>query len=350
MKNFAFSFLALILLFPFFPIHSKAKAPIRHQIQQIKGYNKIDGKADSIGAYCRLDGIVQSPNFLSPKQLYFSMFDSTGSIAVINYKSAFGYAPTSGDSVHVIGTICQDPTKGSGSHFALNALTYIRPDSIWLTSGSYTTHSPIVIGDTLHEKYESELVTIKNIYYRGIWPIDTTKSHRYWHEPNFVSYHGKTTIRMVVLPGMALFGAKEPPLNVKLNITGIVSQGHGVLSSPSPEWLDSDTYFIFPRDSNDIQKSITSDIKSEDAPKEGINIYPNPSSNIFHITLPGNLLQNKYFIEVTDIIGRKILASSLIYSDNYSLNAYDWPPGIYMVIIKNSSGNFFLNKIAKTGD
>ncbi len=348
MKNLKFIVL-LFLLFPVLNTYSKSKkVAIRYKINQINGYNKKTGVSDSIGAYCRLDGIVQSPNFLAPKQLYFSIFDSTGAMAVRNTNSVFGYTPTPGDSVHVRGTLMQDTNRKSSSAFSFTALTWLNLDSIWLTPGSYPVRKPIVIGDTLREKYESQLVTIQNVFYTKGWDGDSVNGTSYGRIPTFKRNGGNVKVQMRIFFGMDLYKDPAPSTKNKVDITGIVSQGYNFsISPPYRKLIDSNTYFLIPIDTGYIKQSLISNIEEENPVFESTGIYPNPSTGIFNITIPGNIAPKQVLIEVSDLTGRQIFSKPILISGSYALNLLAYPAGIYVVRITSSDGSILRKKIIK---
>lgn len=74
-----------------------------------------------------------------------------------------------------------------------------------------------------------------------------------------------------------------------------------------------------------------------------IKVFPNPSSNNFHISMP--LSSNKYVVTVYDNKGNAI-GNSKITSNSFAFGD-DLKPGVYLVQIKNDNAIVFEQKIIK---
>jgi hypothetical protein len=68
-----------------------------------------------------------------------------------------------------------------------------------------------------------------------------------------------------------------------------------------------------------------------------LDIYPNPSKSSFTISS-----SEKGIVTVCDILGRTLLTAQ-IEPGNTVINAYPWPPGMYIVTVKYPNG-FVVNK------
>jgi hypothetical protein len=85
---------------------------------------------------------------------------------------------------------------------------------------------------------------------------------------------------------------------------------------------------------------------NETGPGNEIKIYPNPSSDMVNIALPGN---EKYALTIYNSIGDKIYNAQLISPvklnpANYVLQTSNFPEGIYYLVITGKK-RFFSSKI-----
>ncbi len=80
---------------------------------------------------------------------------------------------------------------------------------------------------------------------------------------------------------------------------------------------------------------------------EAIQVYPNPSMNIFTIALPESSLQKEYILEVTDMLGRRIYTQRLTHITKTQLNAESWSHGAYQLRITEKDGKTYQQRIIK---
>jgi hypothetical protein len=84
-------------------------------------------------------------------------------------------------------------------------------------------------------------------------------------------------------------------------------------------------------------------VSIEELLENNIVIYPNPSSGIFHISLPSN---QTYEIEVVDNMGRVVLNQSNI-ENTTSLDLSDQANGVYLIRLIDASGNMSFGRVVK---
>jgi hypothetical protein len=77
--------------------------------------------------------------------------------------------------------------------------------------------------------------------------------------------------------------------------------------------------------------------------ENNIVIYPNPSSGIFHISLPS---QKTFMIEVVDNMGRVVLNQSNI-ENTTSLDLSDQASGVYLIRLIDAAGNVSFGRVVK---
>ncbi len=88
-----------------------------------------------------------------------------------------------------------------------------------------------------------------------------------------------------------------------------------------------------------MQFRITS-VKKESSKNE-IQVYPNPSSGIFHV----KELSGKSTLQIIDFQGR-VLQNSIVNDSQTTLDLSAYPPGMYLLKIENTNG-FFVKKLNK---
>ena len=313
-----------------------------YTIAQVRSQDSI-GYADSVGGtYCHLRGIVQSTQCYGT-QMFFSIFDSTGSIMVINQSGNYGYGPTPGDSIHIIGTIDQNVnTTRRASHELsfYSGMTFIRPDTFWLISGSYKLKPPIIVKDLL-EVNEAQLVRMNHIRYYCCW---RDKGQRYGIKSVFLDSTLPNFVDVGIPPLHPMFYHAPPDSGRYYDVTGILCQWDVSITG------GRDYYSIIPRDTYDVVRSGYSGVEetnsSSSMSKPNLTIFPNPAQN--EITLSFNDEQPNGMIQIIDGTGRIVLQQGVAYAaaqatiDVSMLNA-----GIYTVIVSGDGGQYLSSKFVK---
>ncbi|MBI1315369.1 T9SS type A sorting domain-containing protein [bacterium] len=123
-----------------------------YSIAQVTAVDAV-GLPDSMGVYCRIQGVVHGFNVQNPNgtNAQFTVIDATGGLSAFYSLNNVPYSPTEGDLVRIVGTIDQ-----------FNGLTEILPDSITLISAGNPTATPLVVTQLI-ESTESELIRINNL-------------------------------------------------------------------------------------------------------------------------------------------------------------------------------------------
>jgi hypothetical protein len=93
---------------------------------------------------------------------------------------------------------------------------------------------------------------------------------------------------------------------------------------------------------DDIQK-VTS-IKEETLLTEKINIYPNPTNNLFQIQLP---FVASFDYVIIDIAGKIVKQESVLTTNLHEVEINFAPKGIYFLTIKTNDNQIFTKKIVK---
>ena len=70
-----------------------------------------------------------------------------------------------------------------------------------------------------------------------------------------------------------------------------------------------------------------------------ITIFPNPAGDHFYILLPASSTKEKFWISVYDLVGRSVDCPHDSGSGKIRIDGSGLPSGIYLVLIRNESGN-----------
>lgn len=123
-----------------------------YNIADIRGVD-ANGVLDSLGVYCKIEGVVLGFNIQSPTgtNVQFTVQDATSGISVFYSLNNVSYNPIEGDRVRVIGTVD-----------SYNGLAELIPDSIAFISNGNPLPTPQVV-TALNESTESVLIQINNV-------------------------------------------------------------------------------------------------------------------------------------------------------------------------------------------
>ena len=113
--------------------------------------NPSTGSLDSLGAQCKVEGIVTSIDFDGNNGYYFFVQDSTAGILIYSFTNLNSYSVSMGDKLRLIGEIQQ-----------YNGSTRIDVDSIAFISSNNTIPAPQVV-NLLDESTEGSLVTLQGV-------------------------------------------------------------------------------------------------------------------------------------------------------------------------------------------
>jgi len=211
----------------------------RTPLKKIRDVKPVDanGIADSAGLYCYLSGIVEDSN-LSGTGLFISIRDTTGAISLVSM-SNFGYAPHTGDSILVLGTIEQ-------SQFGVTEMLL---DSLYILSTGY----PVLPQATaaLDEGTESDLVKIAHVAITNPSQWDTTSTGKALKQYIEVRVsNGVNFYNLLILRTTHSFFHAPPTTSDTFNITGIGYQADTPTTKP-PKFLSN--YILLPRMWGDFQ-------------------------------------------------------------------------------------------------
>jgi len=285
-----------------------------YTIAQVEPYNSTTGIADSLGTYCFLKGVVQSPNLTGSSLVEgFAVQDNTGGISVEALAKFDGYTPIVGDSIIMKGTVVQS-----------NGLTVFSIDSISKRTGG-SAISPVVV-TTLDEATESKLVTMKTYALTTPSQWDTTKAVNGLITVQATQFGTSNTITMIIAKGTNLYKNSAAPTGGHFDVTGISSQ-----NDPSAPFLSD--YVLIPRSTADIVAS--SGIQNIEADKMNISVFPNPASDFVNINASFPMTQ----ITITDMLG-KTVAVVVPGPGMAKINIANFNKGIYILKVDNETNSY----------
>jgi hypothetical protein len=86
----------------------------------------------------------------------------------------------------------------------------------------------------------------------------------------------------------------------------------------------------------------------ENISKENLNIFPNPTTGNFTISIPKNINANKWNLEMYDITGKQVFAQQYQGNKDFISMSETLPTGLYMVKMyyeQNNENNVYVGKI-----
>jgi hypothetical protein len=110
----------------------------------------VDGVPDSLGVYCKVEGIVYGVDLDGNNGISFTLIDETGGINIFNFNDVDNYVVNQGDEIRAVGEID-----------FFNGLLELFPDSITVLSTGNCIPFPTVVS-TLGEETESQYIELKN--------------------------------------------------------------------------------------------------------------------------------------------------------------------------------------------
>jgi len=285
--------------------------PPLYLIEQVRTVN-ANGVADSLGVNCRLVGTVHGINFSNNtlQGITFFICDAVSGINVTKTPNTLAYTVNQGDLLRVCGKISQ-----------VNGLIEITPDSLVVISSGNTLNTPIVV-TTLDDSYESRLVKMYGLSYVSGWP--TTASN---FATTVKTFDGTDTISLVIARYCNIQGTQAP--TDTFTVVGMESQS----DNTSPY---TSGYFIYPRDTNDIIITHTSDVGiNNPASTPAFSIYPNPSNGSFRVLFNKNIDAD---VKVYSMIGT-LVNDRKVNSYYTDLDISSYGKGLYIIqIINNKTG------------
>ncbi len=284
-----------------------------YTIAQVEPYNATTGVADSIGLYCYLKGVVQSPNITGSSLLEgFAVQDNTGGISVAGIANFGGYTPNVGDSVVLRGTVSQS-----------NGLTIFLIDSISKRSGG-SAISPVVV-TTLGEATESKLVTMKTYKLTTPSSWDVAKAVNGLITVQATQFGTSNTITLVIANGTNLYANSSAPTGY-FDVTGIGSQ-----NDPAAPFLSD--YVLIPRSTSDFAHS--SGIENGIDVNTQISVYPNPASDFVNISSSSTISR----ITVIDMLGNTVV-TEIPNAGLAKINTSGFSKGVYILKVDSETDSY----------
>ena len=200
-----------------------------YTIKEVSGVNATTGVADSLNVYCRLNGVIQSPNFSqSTNNSMFYIHDNSDGILINRTGVVPVFIVRRGDKVRVVGRVQQ--TSG---------LIRITPDSIVVIDSFQQERIPTVT-TKLNENTEAEVIRLNNLKLinPAQWPVTVGTTARIVSATN-----GIDTFTINIFVRCPIQGTPAP--TGLFDIVGLGSQND--VSSPY-----TTGYTIWPRDLNDL--------------------------------------------------------------------------------------------------
>jgi len=339
-----------------------------------------NGVGTAVGDSVRIIGVVHCQNF-SNSGYDITLIDSNNDgITLFSPTDINGYIPTEGDEIEVEGVITQ-----------VTGLIQIKPDNISVLQQGAALQSPMLT-TVLNESTESQFIRLENLELvngEAMWPSDG----------NIEVTNTVDTFTVRVTAASALAGTATP--GTYFHLTGIGKQDDS--SSPfdsgyqiypcgvdpycdidnsttlnnetlsvndtghSYQWINcADSSVITgetgesftPTTNGDYAVIITQgpcvdtsacvfvDVLGLEGNElsELFNIYPNPAKDM--ITVQYDLSTSDAVLEIFEISGRSISKNNLTSNkDKISLNISKFQPGVYIVVVRQSNGNTWQQKL-----
>lgn len=253
-----------------------------------------EGRADSLGVKCQLQGVVYGVNMRS-SGLQFTLIDSNNDgIGVFSSAETFGYTVNEGDEIILKGEVTQ-----------FRGLTQFVPSDLTFVSAGNDLFAPQAVTQ-LGEETESQLVTIENLTVGTV----TTDSGG----ANAEVSNGTTTFLMRIDAETGLTVDDIP--TTAFNLTGIGGQFD--LDGNAPF---DDGYQLLPRYLADIKLL---DATFDPTIDELVKVFPNPAS----LQLQINMTEAFESLRLVDMLGREVLRiTEPQLSESVDLQAL--APGMY---------------------
>jgi hypothetical protein len=181
----------------------------------------------------------------------------------------------------------------------------------------------------------------------GVYKSGTTTSN--WSAVN--NGLGNTNIRSFHSIGSDLFAGTSSGIfyttNGGINWNDIST---GLPSNTNIYSITSDNLYLYVgTDSVVWRRPLTqvTGIREGNPQQQSFNIYPNPVSNYFTLTMDhGQFSMNNWTLTLSDVVGKKILSRSIIVEEQ-AFDISSVPPGVYFVTITNDQNRSMTKKLLK---
>jgi Lamin Tail Domain len=257
-----------------------------------------DGRADSTGLKCELQGLVLNTN-LRPAGIECTMVndDGTAGIGLFRATGTFGYTPTPGDRVTVRGAVSQ-----------FNGLTQLTLDTLFRTAQGVALPQPSTV-TALDESAESRLVLIRNV--RVATPAQWTGMGTGF---NVDVTNGTQTFVMRIDNDVDLYRLPAP--TTAFDLVGIGGQ----FDNSSPFTAG---YQIVPRSAADLRAVSSIQVVDFSA---SVRLWPNPVQDML-------LIETAMPFDRIQVIGMDgaVLYSVAEPAASLQVPSRDWPAGAYAV-------------------
>ncbi len=338
-----------------------------------------NGVGTAVGDSVRLIGVVHCQNF-SYLGYDISLIDANNDgITLFNTTTINGYIPTEGDEIEVDGVITQ-----------VNGLIQIKPDNINLLQQGAALQSPMLT-TVLDETTESQLVRLENLELvngETMWPTDGNIEVTNTVDTFTVRVTAASALAGTATPGtyfhLTGLGKQydtsspydegyqiypcgvDPYCDIDISTTlnnqtiSVVDTGH------TYQWIDcadssaiaGETGETFTPTANgdyaviitqgpcvDTSACVFVDVLGlEGNELGGISVYPNPAKDM--ITIQYDLATSNAVLEIFEISGRSISKNNLTSNkDKISLNTSKFRAGVYIVVVRQSNGNTWQQKL-----
>ena len=279
--------------------------PIRtYRIGQVRRVRPATAVADSAGLYCRLFGVVNSPNFRDAG-LDFSLVDGTKAINVTRLTDNLGYTVRPGDRLRVVGRVVQE-----------YGLIRFQADSLRLVAAAQPLFAPAPQTGPLADSTESLPVELRRV--RLLNPAQWTTGQGY---PGFAVDVADSlrTYRVYVHQRSGLYRAGAPFGTFTLR---------GLVYQFDPETPFTDGYELWPRSAQDISIVLATRPGSAGA---GSRLFPNPTAGWLQVDAPP--AEKLRQVEVLSLLGQRLRREKLSGPSTIRLDVAALPPGLYLLRI-----------------
>jgi len=293
-----------------------------YPIATVRGANG-QGQPDSLNKIVRVAGTVYGVN-LRTSGIQFFINDKTAGIGIFNPSETFGYSVQEGDSIVVTGTVSQ--FRGLAQMSFLDTI---------VNAGTSPVPVPTVITGALGEATEGELIRINGVNLVNIGDWNTGGGASF----NADVQNGNGTYAVRIELNTTAFNLAAP--NVTFDVIGIGSQ---FATTTTPPFTNG--YQIIPRKMQDI---ILSNSIGEEAEKDALRVFPNPTTGQFNMLVYVNN-GGEFTLSVVDITGKTIRSKNVNLNAGNNLVAEDMSgaaPGIYHVRVSGNKTEFSTKVVVK---
>lgn len=278
-----------------------------YTISQINGIN-ASGAADSLNVHCELRAVVHSGDFRGGAGFDFAFIDGSNTGITVFVTSNIGnYPTTTGDSLHLRGTINQ-----------FNGTLQFTPDSILVVSAGNALVTPMVV-TALGEATENKLVKLENVVL-----VDTINA-----SPAGLSIRVRNaandTFEIRIDNDTDAFGATLT--TDSFNIVGIGKQNDATAPYDS-------AYQVLVRGIADFEflgTPIAVEVLNE---RNQVRIYPNPAQQFIFVESAATI-EN---VIISNALGQAVAQQNSVSNNQVQISVAELPAGHYQATIRTTQG------------